>query len=264
MPVAETVVVLVEPSHPGNIGATARAMKNMGLARLRLVRPASFPSAEASALASGATDILAEAEVYTAMDAALGDASWVVGTTARQRELHVPVQTPEATAVDLQSKERAGQRSALIFGRESDGLNNQELDRCNALVRIPTAETYASLNLAQAVQVMAYVLHRVGEGSEAGNGDGFQHTALEGGSGATLPAGGGVTEGLFGHFERVIRDIGFLRPGSEQRTYRRLRRLVLRARPSESEVRFLRGILSAVEKRVHGPTPRRDREDGQT
>lgn len=233
-------VVLVGPSHPGNIGAAARAMKNMGLVRLRLVAPAQFPHAEASALASGATDILAGAEVYPDLGAALADRDWVVGTTARGRELTIPVRAPDEAAGELVAQAVAGRGPAVVFGRESHGLSNAELDLCNRLVRIPTAGEYGSLNLAQAVLVVVYELRRrAGEGEAPARAD-------------ELPAGGRMLADLFGHWERVVRDVGFLNPQSPERTHRRFRQLLLRAAPTEAEVLFLRGFLSAIEKRIHG------------
>ena len=238
-------IVLVEPSHPGNIGATARAMKNMGLYRLHLVAPHQFPHAEASSRASGAADLLAAARVLPDLPSALTGTDWVVGSTARDREISAPFQEPGPAAADMMRQAAAGREVALLFGRESSGLTNEELDLCDALVGIPAAEDYASLNLAQAVQILAYELFLAARDGPAG-------TAAE----DELPAGGEVTEGLFGHFERVLRDVGFAKPRSEKRTFRRLRRLLLRARPTAAEVDFLRGVLSAVEKRIHGPTPR--------
>lgn len=238
------VVVLVEPRHPGNIGATARAMKTMGLSRLRLVAPAQFPHAEASARASGATDVLAAAEVYPDLGAALADMEWVAGTTARSREISIPVRTPDQAARELVEQETAGYRVALVFGRESHGLRNDELDRCNRLVHIPTAPDYSSLNLAQAVQILVYEAHRA-SGEAPLPGDNRE-----------VPAGGRVLEDLFRHWERVLRDVAFIDPQNPERTFRRFRRLILRAAPTEDEVRFLRGFLSAIDKRIHGPRHR--------
>jgi TrmH family RNA methyltransferase len=240
---ANIAVVLVEPSHPGNIGAAARAMKTMGLSCLRLVAPAQFPHAEASARASGATDLLAAAEVFPDLASALADTRWVAGTTARSRELSIPVREPDAAATELLAQAGTGRLAALVFGRENHGLSNDELDRCDRLIRIPTAADYSSLNLAQAVQILAYELRR---------------TAASGVTQAEQepPAGGRMMDDLFGHLERVIHDVDFVNPQSPERTLRRFRRLVLRAAPSEAEVVFLRGFLSATEKRIHGPTPR--------
>lgn len=236
-------VVLVEPSHPGNIGAAARAMKNMGLTRLKLVRPAGFPSADASARASGATDVLARAEVVEELDTALDGAEWVLGTTARARELGPPVQEPREAARDLGAQAEAGRTVALLFGREKSGLSNSEVDRCDRVIHIPAAPGYSSLNLAQAVQILSYEV--------------FRAIGTEGASPAGPPrAGDRDISNLFAHWERLIRTVGFVNPQSPQRTFRRLRRLLLRAEPSAGEVRFLRGFLSAVEKRIHGIQPR--------
>ena len=241
---ARIAVVLVAPSHPGNIGGAARAMKTMGLSRLRLVAPAQFPHAEASARASGATDLLAGAEVYPDLGAALADVDWVAGTTARGRELSIPVRTPGTAVDELLAQAGVERTAALVFGRESHCLSNAELDRCNRLIRIPTAADYSSLNLAQAVQILAYELRRaIGSGVP--------------GAEAEPPAGGRMLADLFGHWERVVHDVAFINPQSPERTLRRFRRLILRAAPSEAEVVFLRGFLSAIEKRIHGPTPRR-------
>lgn len=237
-------VVLVEPRHPGNIGATARAMKTMGLSRLRLVAPAQFPHAEASARASGATDILAAVEVYADLGAALADTEWVAGTTARSREISIPGRSPDQAARELVEQEAAGYWGALVFGRESHGLRNDELDRCNRLVHIPTAPDYSSLNLAQAVQILVYEVHRA-RAADPVPGDTGE-----------VPAGGRVVEDLFRHWERVLRDVAFIDPQNPERTFRRFRRLILRAAPTEGEVRFLRGFLSAIDKRIHGPRHR--------
>ncbi|KPV40470.1 hypothetical protein AN478_06680 [Thiohalorhabdus denitrificans] len=242
----KVAIVLVEPSHPGNIGAAARAMKNMGLGDLRLVRPARFPDAEATARASGADDLLAAASVHQDLGAALEDVGWVAGTTARGRELSIPVRTARAAMDELLGQARAGRRGALVFGRERSGLTNAELDRCDRLVHIPTSGEYSSLNLAQAVQILAY------EARLAANAEGEAVSDPE-----HLPAGGEVLAGLFEHLERVVRDVGFVNPQSPKRTDRRMRRLLLRARPTETEVHFFRGFLSAIEKRIHGHRPRK-------
>ncbi|MFA9460839.1 RNA methyltransferase [Thiohalorhabdus methylotrophus] len=245
----KVAIVLVEPSHPGNIGAAARAMKNMGLGDLRLVRPLRFPDAEATARASGADDVLAAATVHADLESALADAEWVAGTTARARELSIPVRGPRAALEEQLAQAAAGRRTVLVFGRERNGLTNEELDQCDRLVNIPTAE-YSSLNLAQAVQILAYealLAERAASGAEQ--------------DADALPAGGRVLSGLFEHLERVVRDVGFVNPQSPKRTDRRMRRLLLRAGPSETEVHFFRGFLSAIEKRIHGHRPRSGREE---
>jgi len=247
MQVDQVAVILVEPTHPGNIGAAARAMKNMGLSDLRLVRPARFPDAEATARASGADDLLAAATVHEGLGEALAGVQWVVGTTARKREMSNPVQTPDEAAATAVGQANAGRPAALVFGRERSGLTNEELDRCDRLVHIPTAEAYSSLNLAQAVQILVYEV-QVAATRGAPSGTRADTPAV---------AGGEVMEGLFQHFERLIRDVAFLDPQNPQRTYRRLRRILRRAGLAEGEVFFLRGFLAACEKRIHGWTPRK-------
>ena len=148
-------IVLVEPTHPGNIGASARAMKAMGLVQLGLVAPRRFPSAEATARAAGADDVLHHARVVKSMDDAIADCGLVLGTTARSRRIEWPVTDVREGAC------RAVARSAftpvaVVFGRERSGLTNTEIDRCHALIRIPTANAFSSLNVAAAVQVVAY------------------------------------------------------------------------------------------------------------
>jgi len=247
MQVDQVAVILVEPSHPGNIGATARAMKNMGLGDLRLVQPDCFPDAEATARASGADDLLATATVHDDLRQALAGVQWVVGTTARQRQMSNPVQSPSEAAGTVIRQAAGGRPAALVFGRERSGLTNEELDLCDRLVHIPTAESYSSLNLAQAVQILVY---EVQVAAKRGTAPGEE-------PGTPAEAGGEVMEGMFQHFERLIRDVAFLDPQNPQRTYRRLRRILRRAGLSEGEVFFLRGFLAACEKRIHGWTPRK-------
>ena len=151
-------IVLVHTSHPGNIGATARAMKNMRLEQLVLVQPAQFPSAEATARASGADDLLARARCCATLDEAVADCALVIGASARLRSVRWQEFDPRACAQEvLQASAHAP--VALVFGREQSGLTNEELERCHALVHIPSNPEYASLNLAQAVQVLAYEVH---------------------------------------------------------------------------------------------------------
>ncbi len=138
-------VVLVETSHPGNIGAVARAMKTMGLKKLTLVSPKTFPSAQATARAAGADDILYEATVCNSLSEALANSGWVVGTSARSRHIPWPEITPRDCAQRILEEVSKGEVS-IVFGRESSGLTNQELEQCNNVMRVPTADSFASLN----------------------------------------------------------------------------------------------------------------------
>jgi len=238
--VNRTRVVLINTSHPGNIGAAARAMKNMGLDDLCLVDPRVFPSAAATARASGADDILAQATCVDNLDRAIGDCSLVIGASARGRALPVPMLDPRECA-SLVVQQTPGARAAIVFGRERSGLSNDELDRCHYLVQIPTAPAYPSLNLAAAVQVIAYEL-RMSSGCRT-----------DAPSPASPAATAAQMQGFYAHLETTLQSIGFLDAGNPRQLMRRLRRLFGRAQPDANEVNILRGILTAVLKRRGGP-----------
>lgn len=235
MPALDNVrIVLVNTSHPGNIGAAARAMKTMGLSDLRLVAPLRYPCAEETARASGADDLLARARVHDTLAPALEGCALVVGTTARSRTLEWPRHLPREAAERLIGA-AWNAPVALVFGRESSGLSNEETDLCQALVTIPANPEYSSLNLAAAVQVLSYELRLAALAEQAGDG---------GGDPAGPPAGFDEMEGLYAHLERVLVDVEFLDPGNPRHLMRRLRRLFGRALPSRNEVNILRGILT--------------------
>ena len=241
-------VVLVEPSHPGNVGAVARAMKTMGLTRLYLVRPRCFPNAEATARAAGADDLLVGAVVCEDLAQALGDCAWTAATSARSRHLPWPGLDPAGCARESLAHARAG--VALVFGREATGLTNSEIDLCQAAVRIPSDDEFPSLNLGGAVQLLAYELRRAvlaGEGAA---------------SAASLPARELEREpraqvdelnALYSHLERTLVDIGYLDPSAPRLLMRRLRRLFNRAGLLRSELAILRGVLRAAQRSAHGP-----------
>ncbi|NIR30758.1 MAG: RNA methyltransferase [Gammaproteobacteria bacterium] len=231
-------IVLVEPTHPGNIGAVARALKAMGLRRLWLVSPRRFPSAEATARAAGADDILHDAVICDNLDEALSGCGWVLATTARARHIGWPLYDPREAATAAVAWTPRGE-VALVFGREHSGLTNAELDRCQGVVRIPTNAGFRSLNIASAVQVLAYELYLAGapEGARA---------APERES--TPAATAEQMEGFYRHLEDTLIAIGYLDPAKPKRLMRRLRRLFSRARPDRTELDILRGILSAAQR----------------
>lgn len=229
--------VLMETSHPGNIGSSARAMKVMGLRSLHLVQPKQFPHAEATALASGAQDVLDQAVQHESVDQAIANGRLVLGTSARMRSLSWP-QLDAREAAALAWKEAQQGPVYLLFGRESSGLSNEEMQRCHYLVHIPTADDYSSLNLSQAVQVMSYEMRMA---------------ALKTHQPLVTPAdydpvGDERMESLFEHLEQALYDLRFLDPTHPKRLMLRLRRLLLRARPDINEYNIIRGILSAIEK----------------
>ncbi|MDT8405676.1 MAG: RNA methyltransferase [Methylococcales bacterium] len=227
-------IVLVGTTHPGNIGATARAMKTMNFSRLALVAPKQFPSAEASARAAGADDILAQAYVYDTLAEAVADCQWVIGASARRRSIQWPELTPRQCAAKLTTLPE-GEQAALVFGREHSGLSNAELDLCQFLLHIPVNPEFSSLNLAAAVQVVCYELYQ----ARLDNGPHTHPTPPE-----APPASAEQLERFYQHLQDTLLSIGFLRPEQQQSMMRRLRRLYHRAQLDRKEVDILRGILS--------------------
>jgi len=228
-------IVLVNTSHPGNIGAAARAMKNMGLSKLILVEPERFPHADATARASGADDILQNAQVCTSLEEAVEGCGLVFGASARLRSLPWPLVEPREMASQVVS-EAVKLPVAIVFGRENSGLTNAELAICNALVHIPCNESFSSLNIAAAVQVLCYEVNMaVGTPVVEVEDDSEIATSDE-------------LERFYEHLEKTLVDIDFLDPEKPRFLLRRLRRLYNRARLEQTEVNILRGILTATQK----------------
>lgn len=238
-------IVLVGTTHPGNIGAAARAMRTMGLDRLTLVAPREFPSEEATARAAGADEVLANARVCATLAEALAECRFAVGASARLRGLSWSTVSPHEVAPRLLAEARDGE-AAVVFGRESSGLSNDELAACHALLHIPTDPGFSSLNLGMAVQVVAYELHlaMLGEGAPRPAPERLDPLA-------TIED----LERFYVHLERTLVDAGFLNPANPRHLMRRLRRLFSRALLEEKEVRILRGILTALEPRRDGGPP---------
>src|SRR5688572_631814 len=230
-------IVLVETNHPGNIGAAARAMKNMGLTALHLVHPQFFPHAEASARAAGAEDLLEAAHVHERFEDAIADCGLVVGTSARQRHLPWELVEPRACAASIAQAAASG-NVAILFGSERMGLTNEELARCNLLATIPTDSEYSSLNLAMAVQVFAYELWL------AMRPEVPPQPPLE----VPLATATEMTK-LYAHLEQVLEEIDFRDRTGGGHLMARLRRLFNRAQLDQNEMNILRGILTAVQSR---------------
>jgi tRNA (cytidine32/uridine32-2'-O)-methyltransferase len=233
---ARVRVVLINTTHPGNIGATARAMKVMGLSSLHLVTPKIYPHADATARASGADDVLQAAQVHASLEGALAGCGLVLGTSARLRSLPLPVADARRAAGQALA-ESAGHEVALLFGRERYGLTNEEIQRCHFLVNIPSNPDYSSLNIAQAVQILAYELRIAAQG--------FSNIELA--PPDWQPVDDVQMERLFEHLEQTLLDIRFLNPRQPKRLMARLRRLFNRARPDQNEINILRGILKAAQ-----------------
>jgi len=242
-------IVLVEPSHPGNIGGAARAMKNMGIKRLVLVKPKRFPSDEAHARASGADDLLQHAQIVDSLEQALEGCNYVCGTTTRDRSIDWPTLDPRQfsnTVIDQYSDTE----TALVFGRESGGLTNAELDRCNVRVAIPANPDFSSLNLVSAVQVLCYEL-RFASLSRLTE-EGVQRPPS-----GDHPVGAEDMERFYEHLEQVLIELEFLNPAHPKKLMRRLKRLFNRASPVENEMNILRGILTAVQSSIQRYTQTR-------
>jgi len=234
-------VVLSRPSHPGNIGAAARAMKTMGLSHLWLVSPASFPDPVAEARASGAADILHGARVVDSLQEALSGTVFAAALTARRRDVSLARLEPRAAAAELLQWSRNGGEVALVFGNEASGLSNEELGLCALPVTIPANPAYASLNLGAAVQLMCYEL-RLAAMEEGG--------ALLPAEPLPEPATHDEIENFFAHLASSIVASGFLDPAKPRRLMPKLRRLFGRARLEKEEVAILRGILSSFDAGV--------------
>jgi tRNA (cytidine32/uridine32-2'-O)-methyltransferase len=232
-------IVLVQPSHGGNIGGCARAMKNMGLTRLVLVTPEEFPSEEATARAAGADDVLMQAQVCATLDEAIADCHLVIGASARERRIAWPRLTPVEAAQRVATA-AAEQEVAILFGRERTGLTNDELDRCQILVNIPANPEFSSLNLACAVQVIAYEIRSAIE--ERDLLAPVEFTDMLGEPLATHAE----VQSFYQHLDHVMVASGFLDPKNPRLLTRRIRRLFNRIEMTSNEVNILRGILSAV------------------
>lgn len=238
--------VLVETSLTGNIGAVARAMKNMGLERLALVRPRQLPDADALARAAGADDLLAAATVHETLADALTGCRLVIGSSARLRSLEWPQVDPRGCAEHLLAEAAKGD-VALLLGRESSGLTNDELGSCHFLAHIPASPTFSSLNIAAAAQVFSYELRQVALRGAPQVPYGSASEPLNGPEAPLATAD--EMEGFYGHLERTLVAIGYADPAQSARLRRRLRRLFNRARPDRTELNILRGVLSAAEGR---------------
>jgi len=231
-------VVLSHTSHPGNIGAAARACKTMGLSQLWLVSPLRFPDPEATARASGADDLLAGARVVDTLAEALAGTVAAVALTARPREISAPQVAPREASERLLALAPQGE-VALVFGNEQAGLSGDEVALCSLLCQIPTNPDYSSLNLGAAVQILAYEV-RLAAGA----------TTLRTAGPDLKSAGFDEIEGLHAHLLRVMQALEFYAPENPRRLEPKLRRFIARAEPLREDVNILRGLLTAMEKRI--------------
>ncbi|TCV94094.1 tRNA (cytidine32/uridine32-2'-O)-methyltransferase [Luteibacter rhizovicinus] len=233
--------ILVRTSHSGNIGSAARAMRTMGFDGLSLVAPNRFPDPEATALAAGADDVLGQAEIHGDLVEALAGTTFALGLSARRRGVTLPELDPREGARQALAAARRGEKVALVFGNERTGLENDELSRCHAMVRIPSVDDFSSLNLSQAVQVVAYELRTVMLAEESTAAD-IQVPEED------VPADAEQVERFFEHLARTLDDIDFHKGRSPVTIMLRLRKLFLRARPDLRELRILHGILADAQR----------------
>ena len=233
-------IVLVNTTHPGNIGSAARAMKTMGLSRLTLVDPKSFPAQEAVTLSSGATDVLDNAVVCSTLEEAVADCGLIIGASARVRGVSLSLMAPEECAEAMVLEAASGALNvALLFGREDRGLTNDELKLCHGQTQISANPEFSSLNLASAVQVLSYELRKA---------------ELQRQRAALVPecrthdlASSEEMESFYGHLQKVLTDVDFFKHGSPDKIMAKLRRLYGRIRPDRVELNILRGILSETQ-----------------
>ena len=229
-------IVLVATSHPGNIGSTARAMKNMGLKHLYLVSPHKFPDQHANDLAAGADDILSNAKICTTLAEAINDCHVVYATSARPREISLPGLLPSSCATHISSHPDET-NIAIVFGREQSGLSNQELMQCNYHVHIPSDPEFSSLNLSQSVQIIAYELRMKLLSPEAQvltNQDQYATTHER--------------ELFYEHLQKVLIEIEFINPENPKKLSIRLRRMFNRTGLEAMEINLLRGILTQIQR----------------
>lgn len=236
-------IVLVNTTHPGNIGGVARAMKNMGLNQLCLVEPKEYPSEQALWRASNAADVLEGAQVFDTLDDAIADCGLVVGTSARERRIPWPLLTPRECA-ERTLGEVSSHPVAIIFGREDRGLTNEELHKCHYHLHIPSNPDYSSLNLAAAVQVVAYEL-RVGALTQQNAGQPVHFDDWD-----MPPANSQAQESYYAHLEETLYKLGFIQPGNPRQTMTRLRRLFSRVRLDEMELAIMRGMLTSIQNYI--------------
>jgi len=233
--------VLVETSHPGNIGAVARAIKTMGFGRLVLVNPKQFPDDEATSRASGAADVLENALVVSTLEEALQDSDLVVGTSVREREISWPTFTARdtATKIKVSIDDKSVSKVSILFGRERTGLENHELDQASWQVRIPANEEYSSLNLGSAVQIISYELHcallevdtQVKEEREPSKLEQRQRLATH-----------AEMQSYYGHLEKTLLNLEFIKVNPPTKLLRKVQRLYNRAEVSFEELQILRGL----------------------
>ena len=231
-------VVLVETSHPGNIGSVARAMKTMGLSRLSLVNPRKFPSGEANALSGNATDVLENATVFSSIEEAIKDSTYVYATSSRNRTIQWPTLNSETAAATICDQSNNEKGVSILFGREDRGLTNEELQLANTNIEIPANPEYPVLNLAMSAQILCYEIFKASNNTEARDWHDYPEV-----DSANLQM-------LIDHFIETAVNIDVIHPDNPKKIISRIKRMFSRLHPDEMEASFLRGFLAAINKKI--------------
>lgn len=242
-------ILLMEPQLADNIGMVARACANFGLDELRLINPRDgWPNEKARIAASGANYIIEEAQAFETLEQAMGDLNWIAATTARQRDLRKPVMTPIEAVAEMRQRIGRGERCGILFGRERNGLETDEIANADAIVMIPVNSRFASLNLAQSVLLLGYEWMRTGDDATLGRVTTYEQPMQPGlNVGDSRPANKEELMGLFRHLEAELDRLGFFNPPHKRQTMvRNLRSLLMRMGATEQEVRTLRGVVAAL------------------
>lgn len=242
-------IVLIQTSHPGNIGAAARAMKTMGLSDLCLVNPLHYPDPQADAMASGADDVLAQAKVVSSLSEAVADCQHIVGTSARsQRTLRWSLLEPRECG-QFAAENAQQNKVAIVFGRERTGLTNEELELCHKLVHIPSNPDYSSLNVASAVQILSYECRVAELDRQKTEGEAVHQVPLGDDSLEEEIVSAEAMDGFYSQLEALMVETDFLDPKNPRYLMRRMRRMYGRIQVTKSELNLLRGSLSAFQGR---------------
>lgn len=231
-------IVLVETSHPGNIGSVARAMKTMGLSKLSLINPRKFPSGEANALSGNATDILENAQIYKTIEDAIKTSTFVYATSSRNRTIQWPTINAEEAAELILNQTTAEKEISILFGREDRGLTNEELQLANTHIEIPANPDYPVLNLAMSAQILSYEIFKASHNTEARDWHDYPEV-----DSANLQM-------LIDHFIETAVNIDVIHPENPKKIISRIKRMFSRLHPDEMEASFLRGFLAAINKKL--------------
>ncbi len=231
-------IVLVETSHPGNIGSVARAMKTMGLSRLSLVNPKNFPSGDATALSGNATDVLENAEVFKSIEDAIKGSTFVYATSSRNRTIQWPTINVEEAADVISNQTNSEKEVSILFGREDRGLTNDELQLANTHIEIPANPEYPVLNLAMSAQILSYEIFKASNNTESRDWHDYPEV-----DSANLQM-------LIDHFIETAVNIDVIHPENPKKIISRIKRMFSRLHPDEMEASFLRGFLSAINKKL--------------